>query len=250
MNLDDNMEELQLEKLGLTRIESKVYLSLLKLGGTKSGALVRKTGLHRATVYDALKRLIEKGLVSYIIKGKIKHFQVTSPEYFLDKIEEEENKLKEKEIFVKNLVKELNMIREEAKIKEEASIYEGFKGIKLIFDEILTCKEYSVFGSRAKLKEVLGNYFYIFQKRKKRLKIKARLLFDESFRNSDYLKDIYGEMRFLSKEYNTPIATFIYKNKVTIIISKDIPVAFVLENKEVAESFRSYFELLWKIAKK
>ena len=104
------MEELQLEKLGLTKTEAKVYLSLLKLGSTKTGLLVRKTNLHRATVYDVLKRLIEKGLVSYIIKGKIKYFQVTEPEYFLDKIKEKENKLKEKEIFVKNLVKELKDI--------------------------------------------------------------------------------------------------------------------------------------------
>ena len=244
------MEELQLEKLGLTKTEAKVYLSLLKLGSTKTGLLVRKTNLHRATVYDVLKRLIEKGLVSYIIKGKIKYFQVTEPEYFLDKIKEEENKLKEKEIFVKNLVKELKDIKEESKIKEEASIYEGFKGIKVIFDDMLTCKEYVVFGSRGKLKEILGDYFNIFQKRKKQLKIKARLLFDESFRNSDYIKNIHGEIKFLPKEYNAPIAAFIYKDKVALIISKDIPTALLLENKEVSESFKCYFELLWIMAKK
>lgn len=244
------MEESSLEKIGLTKIESKVYLSLLRLGSTKSGALVRKTSLHRATVYDALKRLIEKGLVSYIFKGKIKYFQVTEPGYFLDRIRGEENKLKERRLFIINLVKELKKIKEHSKLKEEASIYEGLKGIKIIFDDILTSKEYVVFGSKAKLKEILGDYFYIFQKRKKRLKTKTRLLFDESLKNSDYLKDIYGEIKFLPKEYSNPIATFIYKNKIVIIISKDMPLAFVLENKEVADSFKNYFELLWKIAKK
>lgn len=244
------MEELQLEKLGLTKIEAMVYLSLLKLGSTKTGLLVKKTSLHRATVYDVLKRLMEKGLVSYIIKGKIKYFQVTRPEYFLDKIKEEENKLKEKESFVKNLVKELNIIKTESKVKEEASIYEGFKGIKLVFEEILKSKEYVCLGSRARLREVLGDYFEIFQKRKQRLKIKSRLLFDKSFKNSTYLEKVYGNIRFLSKEYNSPISTFIYNNKVAIIISKEIPIAFVLENKELADSFRSYFELLWRTAKK
>jgi len=243
------MEEAQLEKLGLTNIEARVYLTLLKLGSTKTGALVKKTELHRATVYDVLKRLIERGLVSYIIKGKIKHFQVTSPEYFLDKVKEEENKLKEKETFVKDIVKELNSIKEQAKVKEESSIYEGIKGIKLIFEEILKSKEYIAFGSRGKLKEILGDFFNIFQKRKKVLKIKSMLLFDEDLRNSDYTKNIHGDIKFLPREYNSPIATFIYNDKVAIIILKETPTAFLLENKQVADSFRNYFEILWKIAK-
>jgi sugar-specific transcriptional regulator TrmB len=244
------MEELQLERLGLTKIEARVYLTLLKIGSTKTGLLIKKTGLHRATIYDVLKRLIEKGLVSYIIKGKIKYFQITSPEYFLDKLKEDENNLKEKEVFVKSLVGKLKKIKEETKIKEESSIYEGFKGMKVIFNDILESKEYVCLGSTAKLKDILGNYFYIFQNRKKQLKIKARLLFDKSLKNSEYLKDIYGEIKYLPKEYGTPISTFIYDDKIVIIITKEIPVAFLLENKEVANSFKNYFELLWKIAKK
>ena len=43
-----------LEKLGLTKNESKVYLALLNLGLTSSKNIIEKTNLHRQLIYDAL----------------------------------------------------------------------------------------------------------------------------------------------------------------------------------------------------
>ena len=76
-----------LEEFGLTKIEAKVYLNLLRLGSTTTGPLVKKTELHRATVYDALKRLMEKGLINFIIKEKTRYFQAADPKHFLDLIQ-------------------------------------------------------------------------------------------------------------------------------------------------------------------
>ena len=73
------MEYKILEKLGLTETESKIYMILLRLGSTHVTPVIKKAELHRATVYDVLDRLIEKGLVSYIIKEG-KRF-VTDPRY-------------------------------------------------------------------------------------------------------------------------------------------------------------------------
>jgi len=50
-----------LETIGLTRNEVKVYLSLLSIGFTTTGILIKKTGLHGSKVYDALERLSQKG---------------------------------------------------------------------------------------------------------------------------------------------------------------------------------------------
>ena len=53
------------EQLGLTKSESKIYLTLLDYGSMLAGKVAEKAGIHRRNVYDALHRLIEKGLVSY-----------------------------------------------------------------------------------------------------------------------------------------------------------------------------------------
>ena len=55
-----------LKSIGLTDIEIEVYLAIIDLGSCLAGEIARKTGIHRRTVYDAINRLIEKGLVSYI----------------------------------------------------------------------------------------------------------------------------------------------------------------------------------------
>jgi len=239
------MAELEIEKLGLTKIEAKVYITLLRLGSTTTGPLVKKTELHRATVYDVLKRLAEKGLVTHIIKEKTKYFQASNPKQFLDLIEEQKKELEEKGEKIKDIIKKLELIQEQAKIKESASIFQGKRGIKTIFEDLLNYKEYCAFASEGKFKEILGAYFEQFQMKKKMRKIKAKILIDKSLKESDYTKSIYGEIRFLPKAYNYPTATFVYGDKVAIFVFTEYPAAFLIESSEVAESYKSYFKLLW-----
>src|SRR3989344_1182878 len=59
--------------VGLTEKESEVYLALIELGSSSAGQIIQKTGLHRAVVYDLLERLIEKGLVGNVFKGRHKN---------------------------------------------------------------------------------------------------------------------------------------------------------------------------------
>ena len=61
----------KLQDLGLTHNEALTYKALLETGQPKTGALVKKTSLHRVLIYDALESLIKKGLASYVIKENI-----------------------------------------------------------------------------------------------------------------------------------------------------------------------------------
>ncbi len=59
-----------------------------------------------------------------------------------------------------------------------------------------------------------------------------------------------GHKRQEPKEFEMPISTEIYKNKVAIfILIKESPATIVIESEHVAESFRKYFDLLWKTSK-
>ena len=119
-----------LEQIGLTKTEAKVYLELFKLGSTKSGPLVRKTELHRATVYDVLKRLIEKGLVNYITKENTKHFQAIDPHSLLDLLKEEQIELDNKKNNAIKIISDLNKLKSEAMNKEEANLLTGKSSVK------------------------------------------------------------------------------------------------------------------------
>jgi sugar-specific transcriptional regulator TrmB len=60
------MDQKFLEEAGLTPIEVRIYLVLLEKGSIRAGEITRHTGIHRRNVYDAIERLVQKGLVSYI----------------------------------------------------------------------------------------------------------------------------------------------------------------------------------------
>src|SRR4030042_4275062 len=96
----------QLTKAGLTRNEAKVYLELLKSEELTANELSKKISTDRTLTYTLLNNLIEKGLVSYIIKQNKKFFKGKKPENLL-------NPLKEREVFVNYLIVELNKIKKE-----------------------------------------------------------------------------------------------------------------------------------------
>lgn len=237
----------QLEELGLTHNEALTYTALLEIGETTTGAIVKKTSLHRVLIYDALERLIKKGLVSFVIKENRKYFQATDPDRLLDFI-------KEKEEIAKSILPELNLKQKQAKTKQQVSIYEGVKGLKSVLQNML--KElspngnYCVFAS-GNMADSLGPYYNIYQKEKEKNKIKSLIIYDEEFKNrKDILKITHGTIKFYPLTY-FPTDTFIYNNKVLIVIWNANPsFAILITNKQTAESYKKLFNVFWKNAKK
>ena len=82
------MEISQLEKVGLKEKEAKIYIALLKHGSSLANKLAKETNILRASIYDYLEVLLDKGLITYaIISGK-KYFQAVEPEKIIDKFKE------------------------------------------------------------------------------------------------------------------------------------------------------------------
>ncbi|MBI5390880.1 hypothetical protein HZB02_05280 [Candidatus Woesearchaeota archaeon] len=117
------MNAQRLQELGLTHHEAQTYLALLETGETKTGLLVKKTGMHRVQIYDALESLIKKGLASYVIKENIKYFQAAAPERIVDFLDE-------KKEMAAALLPELKVLGIEHASKQSVTIYEGIRGLK------------------------------------------------------------------------------------------------------------------------
>ena len=240
------MIETSLTEFGLTPIEGRIYVALLKLGSTTTGPVVKKTELHRATVYDGLKRLMEKGLSTYIIKQKTKHFQAARPECLLETLEAKKRELEEKQKNAAGLIRQLKAFEQSALHKESSRIVQGVRGIKSVFEEILQHHQYCALASRGSFGELLGPYFLYFQKQKKSKNIQARILLDSSLKGSKYAHSIHGRKRFLKQSITPPVATFLYGETVASIVFAETPHAFVIESKAVAASYQEYFDMLWR----
>ena len=124
------MDVKPLEELGLTNGEIKVYLALVKLGETTSGPIVDESGISVSKVYYVLDRLAKKGLVSHVVKNNVKHFSAATPDRLLDYLKEKEEKLKEQENSLSELIPELALLKGSAITNETAQVFDGLKGIQ------------------------------------------------------------------------------------------------------------------------
>ena len=243
-------EQAMLKDLGLTDSEAVIYIALLEQGSSLVGPIIKKTGLHRATTYQILERLKEKGLVSSIIIEKKQHFTAASPEEFMTLLKEREERLKE--ILPKLLLKQSL-----AKEQQHIMIYSGVKGLRTVFDQLLEelgiDGAYYDFGVSGIFKEIMGSYFYIWQKQKKIQKIHSKVIFNKSVRtqNPTLLKEYVGEYRFHTEEFISLTDTFIYNDTVILCIwTAKPPIAIVIKNKDNAQSYLNQFKLMWKNSKK
>lgn len=244
-----------LENIGLTKGETRVYLTLLELGQTTTGPIVEKSKVSTSKIYSILKRLMEKGLVSYILKKKVKYFKASPPEKIIDFIERRQQTLDKKKKQVLNILPSLKKIQELATIDQEAEIYEGFEGLRTAFDDIINTLNKDdvqyVFGAGiGENDETYTRFFHLFHKRRERKGIKAKIIFNEDvrgkFKSQEDSKLV--ETRYLFE--TTPAAINIYADNVIIALLTKKPIIFLMKSKEITNSFKEYFNVMWRLAKK
>ncbi|MBW2981626.1 helix-turn-helix domain-containing protein, partial [Candidatus Woesearchaeota archaeon] len=137
-----------LKEFNLTDNEVKIYLTLLDLGSALAGEITTKTGIHRRNVYDSVERLIKKGLIGYISKNNRKYFKAANPNHFFSLLEEEKERLEQKEKSFKSILPQLLLSKKLAKNKQRVTIFEGKKGLITILEDVIkTGKENLVFST-------------------------------------------------------------------------------------------------------
>lgn len=232
-----------LKELGLTDNEAKVYLTLLNNGPSAAGTITSKSGIHRRSVYDAIDRLIEKGLVGYMSSNNSKTYEATNPKQLLDIV-------KRKEDEVKSVIPSLEALYHQTKEKKETLFFRGKNGVKSIFeDQINQKKEIMIIGASSQAYETLKYYLPHYERARVSKKIKVKIIFDEQVRK-EKLKIPLSETRFLKQGFSGPTATNIYGDSVALIIWTENPYAILIKDKDIAESYKTYFEIMWKTAKK
>lgn len=234
------------KEIGLTETEIKIYLSLLSLGTTSAGRIVEQTGIYRKNLYDALNKLIEKGLVSYVIENKIKFFQPKNPENLLRYLRDKKNKITEKENELKKELPELKQKFVSLTPEIESEIYRGTEGIKTILNECLKYKEILMIGATGDVENRLPYFWPQYNKKREKLKCKWKLLLVHEAKNKPITKSKYYEYKILPKILSGFNVIYIYEDYVANILWLEKPLAFVIKHKILAENYRKYFNYLWK----
>jgi len=240
-----------LKEIGLTESEIKVYLALLKLGSSKKGAIVKEAGITSSKIYEVMDKLIEKGLASYVVKDKVRHFNVAPISRIKDYLKKKEEKIRTQE-------KELDMLLPHLIINQkntftDAEIYRGWKGMQTIYNDALESlksgESYYIFGaSKGNDSEKVRSFYTRFNERVIDKKLKAHIIFNENARGNISNASKTGSVKYLDQ--TTPAETLIYKDKTAIVLLNEQPLIILIKGQSVVDSFKSYFEIMWKVAKR
>ena len=238
----------ELTKLGLTENEARVYSSLLELGSTNAGEVIKKTKLHRNIVYDNLYKLVEKGLVSFVIIKNIKHFEATSSKELGEYVARKKQEAINEEKIVKELLPKIEDIRVSSEKKQEATIFKGKKGLKTILEETTRSKaELLVFGTGWGMIETMGSYWEQWHLKLRQNRIKCRILLPFNKKGKS-LKPFVEKL--LPDESIMPSTIAVFEDRVVNIIWGEEPIAILIVSEKASQSYKNFFEMLWKIAKK
>ena len=191
--------------------------------------------------------------MSYVFRENRKYFEPTDPKNVLETIKNQEDAIEKKKEQIEKHLPELSRLFEESKEELEANIFKGISGLKSVFNDITKSlkrgDEYLAFGVPEHA-QIFWGYFEEFNKRLQKNKIKSKIIFDErATQNIESCKKSGYDVRTLSKEFMSPAEINIYKDKVAIVLWHKSPLAILIRGKEIAHSFKQYFNLLWKLAK-
>lgn len=233
-----------LAKLGWSPSEIKVYLQLLK-GCSYANRISAETGINRTNVYEALDRLVLKGVVSFVSKNKVKWYEAKGVDSILSIIRQKEQEF----ILLGQQIRE-ELKEVDGKKELEATIFTGKKGLRMLFEEMLLAKKpISILGAKAlKLRSFLGPYFMLWQKRRQELLIKQRTIFPLSAKNiveNDYTQDFKHYQYKLIEDFDNPTTTIIFGDVCLLIQWSDEPMVVKIKNKGIADSHQNYFNSLW-----
>lgn len=239
-----------LRSLGLSKNGALIYETLIRYGELSVSKIASKSEVNRRNVYDALNRLIEKGLVFEIIQGKESIYQAVDPEKLSEL-------LREKEDALKAIMPELAMFYNERPAIETVSVYRGIEGWKNYMRDIIRTGEdfYCIGGKGAWMEERVMNIFPHFIKDAQRKKINFFHIFDHEVRDSghDIVKYVGKNYKFFPPEHSTSCSIEVFGD-FSCVISKlelgsvDQTISFtVIKNKEIAKAFRSWFKCFYNL---
>lgn len=239
------------QALDLTDGERKVYKTLVELKSSTTGPIYKKSKVSQSKVYEILSRLKDKGLASYIVKENVTYWQPADPKIYLEKVSNELENIKEKK---KILEKDLPHLISNTKDTQESIVvfedFNGFRNALLSFqDSFSKNDELLVFSSPKTIPEPYMTFLLNYTEVRVEKGTKARVIYGLDMKN--FASVLHGNKKTEIRYVNiiTPSTIGIGPDRVIFMNWNEKPKFIVIKGEEIVQSYRSFFESFWKIAK-
>lgn len=240
----------QLETLGLSSNEAKVYLALLETGQTSAGELIKKTRLHRSVVYETLDKLIAQKLAFTLTRQHIAHFQALDPERIVHNIDRQRSVALD---LVPNLKKLIDTK------SPEITVYEGVESYKRFWLEAPTrmpigSTDYVAGSIGSPWFRLMGEKavdFYMKTSHKRKIGWKMIIFdiddYEQTFRSK--YPNFRWENRLIEKKVFKEGNFNIFGNESVVLHSATEPMIIEVKNQSLVKIFQNIFDILWDSAR-
>ncbi|TAL50291.1 hypothetical protein EPN81_03165 [Patescibacteria group bacterium] len=250
--MSGTMDELkkELEHLGMTDKESRVYLAALEMGPSPVQDISHKAKVNRATTYVMIESLSARGLMSTFQKGKKRFYAAESPDRLLTIVEREQKILSEKQAEIMKALPMLETLYNAEGAKPQVRYLEGIEGLETTratferlsgeaiqivpVDDVLAMEE-GLHGRNVHLERlakrgikgrVLGVMKQLDRSKLPSIEnVEVRLITHDSF-------PIHGEVGVRGNH------VFLYSHKSSVL-------SLVIVSQEIADVIRALFDMAW-----
>ena len=137
--------ERDLQAIGLSEKETRVYLAALSLGPTTAQTLAAKSTINRPTTYIMIESLVKRGLMSAVQKGKKRYFTAAEPEQLLELMAGQRKELQKKEELARQMLPDLAALARGNSGKTAVRIFEGKDVFSALQRDILASGEREIY---------------------------------------------------------------------------------------------------------
>ena len=243
-----------LMQTGLTELQAKIYLFLIKHGRQTPAEIASGIRENRTTVYSALERLEKLGIITRKNKGKITAYVPNHPSV-LESLAEKRlrNVARQAKNLESNLPSLINYYNEHQNTPGATTFY-GQEGVQMIWDKVLATKApYYFIRSRydeSADKEALEK----FKSERVKAKIESEDITPSEFTHNDNktMKDKFLLTRTLlpPSEYDSPVEIDIFGDNVAFINYNKNGMSTLIESPEIADAMRQFFLFAKKYIRK
>lgn len=246
----------QLEDMGLSEKEARVYVANLMLGPATVQQIANQAEIKRVTAYVILESLSNLGLVAQTSHGKKTFFSAEDPVSLRRLLDKKERELQQQRDNLSGILSELQALKSIPSESPVVKFYDGVEAIRTIMGSFLELhkdekdKTICAFSNL----DQLHDYFpEISENMTNPVRVKSgfssRVIYTTKrgpiLANTD--SDTNRNSRYVSANVYpvTGDITIIGNHVLILSFSGNQPIAVSLTSKNIADSFRAIFAMSW-----
>ena len=236
-----------LKRIGLEEKEIEIYLAALTLKSARATDIAKLAKQSRSHAYLMLRSLEKRGLVSEVDRGKVLHFVAEPPESLLKYLENQEEEIRSIRMIAEGALPQLKSLTQPLVDRPHVTLLHGLEGMKQVYRAVLKNEFVSLFNPEVMYETFGGNIVTKLFGPTMRLRGRDLLVNNAGAKRyiADVIQDEEYQIRLLPKNVTFGTDTIVYEDTVAMFSYDSEKTIVRIENQNIANAFRSWFEIMW-----